>query len=161
MFKFLKNKQNIKSGLLYSILFSVVLLIILFLFYDSSEEFGQLERLERLDQEVASLAESVIRTGQLVEETRETLHKRVLTLLELNELLQTNLEQKNEILMLLERRISPLQGMLNNADLNSTDLTAVQAEIADILQTLKSINETETAEPTESKSEQSNSIETE
>ena len=65
------------------------------------------------------------------------------------------------MLSLLEQRISPLLGMLNNAELNSADLTVVQAEIADILQLLKRINETETAEITESTSEQSNSTETE
>ena len=116
---------------------------------------------ERLDQEVTSLAESVIRTGELVEKTRETMNERVESLLEVNELLRVNLEQRNELLSLLEQRISPLQGMLNNTDLNSADLTVVQAEIADILQSLKSINETETTEITESTSEQSNTTETE
>ena len=158
MFKFLKNKQNIQSVLLFFLVYSVVFFTIIYLFDDSSEEF---ERLERLDQEVTSLAESVIRTGELVEKTRETMNERVESLLEVNELLRVNLEQRNELLSLLEQRSSPLQGMLNNTDLNSADLTVVQAEIADILQLLKSINETETAEITESTSEQSNSTETE
>ena len=158
MFKFLKNKQNIQSVLLFFLVYSVVFFTIIYLFDDSSEEF---ERLERLDQEVTSLAESVIRTGELIDETRETMNERVEYLLEVNELLRLNLEQKSELLSLLEQRISPLQDMLNDADLNSADLTVVQAEIADILQTLKRINETETAELTESTSEQSNSIETE
>ncbi len=158
MFKFLKNKQNIQSVLLFFLVYSVVFFTIIYLFDDSSEEF---ERLERLDQEATSLAESVIRIGELVEKTRETMNERVETLLEVNELLQANLEQKNEMLLLLEQRISPLQGMLNNTDLNSADLTVVQAEIADILQSLKRINETETTEITESTSEQSNTTETE
>ena len=186
MFKFLKSKQNIQSVLLFFLIYSVVFFTIIYLFDDSSEEF---ERLERLDQEATSLAESVIRIGELVEKTRETMNERVETLLEVNELLRTNLEQRNELLLLLEQRketllevnellranleqrnemlslleqrISPLQGMLNNTDLNSADLTVVQAEITDILQSLKRINETETAEITESTSEQSNSTETE
>ena len=158
MFKFLKNKQNNQSVLLFFLIYTVAFFAIVFFFDDSSEEF---ERLERLDQEATSLAESVIRIGELVEKTRETMNERVETLLEVNELLRTNLEQRNELLLLLEQRISPLQGMLNNAVLNSAELTVVQAEIADILQSLKRINETETAEITESTSEQSNSTETE
>ncbi len=67
------------------------------------------------------------------------------TLRELNGLLEERLQQNKELFMLLEPRIDLLKDILNDADLHNTELTAVLAEITEILQILKSINETETA----------------
>lgn len=100
------------------------------------------------------------RLEEAVDTSRELQNKRMATLLEYNEVLLTNLEQYKELFMLLEQRIVSLQDMLSNGNLDSTSLTVVQAEITDILQSLRNINETETPDFTESNSEQNDSITT-
>ncbi len=76
-----------------------------------------------------------------------------LTLRESSGLYESILEKQEQRFILLEQRIVAWQDLLNNSDLNSTELTTVQAEMADTLQLLKHANETEMADVSESVSE--------
>lgn len=140
MFKFLKNKQNIQLILAYAFVFIVVVWSSSFWFDDSSEQ------LDQLDQEMTTLSEEVVRLGQALDDYVKFRSNTEDSLRESNELLQTGFEQYKELFIHFEQRITFLQDVLNDADLNSTGLTAARVEIADFLQSLKSINETEMAD---------------
>ncbi len=139
MFKFLKNKQNIASNLVFALVLTITFWGYIFLTSRS-------DQIEEMEIQLTELAE---KQSTLVGSLRE-----------FNELLEIRLETDKELFIQLEQRIAAWQDVLKNADLSSTELTIVQAEIADVLQLLKRINETETVDLTESISEQSNSIET-
>ena len=96
----------------------------------------------------------------MIDDEKERQSTLVGSLREFNELLENRLEIDKELFIQLEQRIAAWQDVLKNADLSSTELTIVQADIADVMQLLKRINETETVDLTELISEQSNSIET-
>lgn len=139
MLKLLKNKQNIIFILVYTFVFS-------FIFWSSSYWFDDdSEKLEKLDQEITELTGEIDRLGQSIDTYMENRSRLEDTLRELNGLLEERLEQNKELFMLLERRIRLLQDILNDADPYSPDLTKVLAEITDILQQLKRVNETGTA----------------
>ncbi len=144
MFNSLKNKQRIKSILIYTFVFIVFGWSVLLLLDDSGQ--GQLERLDILHQELTELREGIGSLEQSIDTYIETRNRLEGTLRELNELREERLEQNKELFMLLEQRIGLLQDILNDADLQSNDLTAVLAEIKDILETLNSVNDTETAD---------------
>ena len=135
MFKPLKN--NIKFILVYALVFVFMIWISSFWFDESYEQLNQ------LDQEITALSDEIEELGKSMDAYIESRGMLEDTLREVNELLDERLEQNKELFMLLEQRIGLLQEILNDADLNSTDSTTVLAEITDILQTLKSINETE------------------
>ena len=135
MFKLLKN--NIKFIVVYTLVFVFIVWSSSFWFDDSSE------KLDQLDQEMTALSDEINSLGQSVDAYIERRNMIEDALHELNELFEERLEQNKELFLLLEQRIGLLQDILNDADLNSTDLTTVLAEITDILQTLKSINEME------------------
>lgn len=137
MYKSLINKQNITFILVYTLVFVFIVWSSSFWFDDSSEQ------LDQLDQEMTALSDEIDGLGQSIDAYIEERSNFEDTLRELNQLLEERLEQNKELFMLLEQRIGLLQDLLSDADLNSTDLTAVLAEITDILQTLKSINDTE------------------
>lgn len=140
MFKFLKNKQNIQLILVYALVFAFLIWSSSFWLDDGSE---QLDKLHQLDHEVTELSEEIDRLGQSVDAYIENRSMLEDSLRESNELLKTGLEQYKEMFTLLEQRIGLLQDILNDAGPDSADLMTVQAEIADILQSLKHINETE------------------
>ena len=144
MFNSLKNKQRIKSILIYTFVFIVFGWSVLLLLDDSGQ--GQLERLDILHQELTELREGIGSLEQSIDTYIETRNRLEGTLRELNELREERLEQNKELFMLLEQRIGLLQDILNDADLQSNDLTAVLAEIKDIRETLNSVNDTETAD---------------
>lgn len=135
MFKLLKN--NIKFIVVYTLVFVFIVWSSSFWFDDSYEQ------LDQLDQEMTALSDEIYELGQSMDAYIENRSMLEGTLREINELLDERLEQNKELFMLLEQRIGLLQDILNDADLNSTELTTVLAEITDILQTLKNINETE------------------
>ena len=137
MFKLLKN--NIKIIVVYTFVFVFIVWSSSFWFDDSYEQ------LDQLDQEVTALSDEIDKLGQSMDAYIESRGMLEDTLREVNELLDERLEQNKELFLLLEQRIGLLQDILNDADLNSTDLTTVLAEITDILQTIKDINETEAA----------------
>ena len=137
MFKSLINKQNIIFILVYTFIFVFIVWSSSFWFDESSEQ------LDQLDQEMTALSDEIDKLGQSMDAYIESRGMLEDTLREVNELLDERLEQNKELFMLLEQRIGLLRDILNDADLNNTDLTTVLAEITDILQTLKSINETE------------------
>ena len=129
MFKLLKN--NIKFIVVYTLVFVFIVWSSSFWFDDSSE------KLDQLDQEMTALSDEINSLGQSVDAYIERRNMIEDALHELNELFEERLEQNKELFLLLEQRIGLLQDILNDADLNSTDLTTVLAEITDILQTLK------------------------
>ena len=137
MFKSLKN--NIKFIVVYTLVFVFIVWSSTFWFDDSSEQ------LDQLDQEMTALSDEIDGLGQSIDAYIEERSNFEDTLRELNQLLEERLEQNKKLFMLLEQRIGLLQDILNDADLQSTDLTKVLAEITDILQTFEDINETETA----------------
>ena len=139
MFKFLKNKQNIKFVLVYTLVFIFIVWSSSFWFDDSSEQ------LDQLDQEMTGLSDEINSLGQSMDAYIESRRMFEDTLREINELLEERLEQNMKLFMLLEQRIGSLQDILNDADIQNTDLTRVLAEITAILQTLKDINEAEAA----------------
>lgn len=139
MLKLLKNKQNIIFIVVYTFVFSFIVWGSSFWFDDGSE------KIEQLDQEITELTEEIDRLGQSMDTYIENRSRLEDTLRELNGLLEERLQQNKELFMLLEPRIDLLKDILNDADLHNTELTAVLAEITEILQILKSINETETA----------------
>ena len=141
MFKFLKNKQNIQFILVYALLFAFVIWSSSFWLDDGSEQIDH--KLDQLDQEVTELSEDIDRLGQSVDAYVNIRSKFEDALRESNELLRARLEQYKELFIQFEQRITLLQDLLHNADPDSTDLMTVQAEIADILQSLKHINEME------------------
>lgn len=122
MFKFLKSYQNRENVCV------LALFLTLFFYFDY---FDNSEQLEQLDKEIALL-------------TEET-SKKLDSMIEMNKLLLKNLESDNENFVQFEQRIASLQELLNNAGLNSSDLTDVRSEIADISQFLKRANETRRA----------------
>ena len=159
MFKFLKNKQNIQ----FIVTVAIVVGSITYSVYLISETEQIEEQIEELEIQLTELNEDKNRLQQLIGDVKErqsTQSKLVGSLREFNELLENRLEIDKELFIQLEQRIAAWQDVLKNADLSSTELTIVQADIADVMQLLKRINETETADLTESISEQSNSIET-
>lgn len=120
--------------------------VFVFIVWSSSLWFDDsYEKAHQLDHEMTALSDEIDRLGQLIDTYIENRSRLENTLRESNELHKTRLEQYEELFMLLEQRIGLLQDILNDADLNSTELTTVLAEITDILQTLKRIDETETA----------------
>ncbi len=137
MFKSLKN--NIKFIVVYTLVFVFIVWSSTFWFDNSSEQ------LDQLDQEMTALSDEIDGLGQSIDAYIEERSNFEDTLRELNQLLEERLEQNKKLFMLLEQRIGLLQDILNDADLQSTDLTKVLAEITDILQTFEDINETETA----------------
>ncbi|MYI89018.1 MAG: hypothetical protein F4082_01750 [Gammaproteobacteria bacterium] len=137
MFKSLKN--NIKFIVVYTLVFVFIVWSSTFWFDNSSEQ------LDQLDQEMTALSDEIDGVGQSIDAYIEERSNFEDTLRELNQLLEERLEQNKKLFMLLEQRIGLLQDILNDADLQSTDLTKVLAEITDILQTFEDINETETA----------------
>ena len=139
MFKFLKNKQNIKFVLVYTLVFIFIVWSSSFWFDDSSEQ------LDQLDQEMTGLSDEINSLGQSMDAYIESRRMFEDTLREINELLEERLEQNMKLFMLLEQRIGSLQDILNDTDVQNTDLTTVLAEITAILQTLKDINEAEAA----------------
>ncbi len=139
MLKLLRNKQNIIFILVYTFVFSFIVWGSSFWFDDGSE------KLEQLDQEITELTEEIDRLGQSIDTYMENRSRLEDALRELNGLLEERLEQNKELFMLLEQRIRLLQDILYDADSYSPDLTKVLAEITDILQKLKSVNETGTA----------------
>ncbi len=139
MFKFLKNKQNIKFVLVYTLVFIFIIWSSSFWFDDSSEQ------LDQLDQEMTGLSDEINSLGQSMDAYIESRRMFEDTLREINELLEERLEQNMKLFMLLEQRIGSLQDILNDTDVQNTDLTTVLAEITAILQTLKDINEAEAA----------------
>lgn len=139
MLKFLKSSQNIKLLLTYTFVFVFIVWSSSFWFDDSYEMVDQ------IDQDMTALSDEIDRFGQLMDTYIENRSRLEDALREKNELLEVRLEQNKKIFMLLEQRIGLLQDILNDADLNSTELTTVLAEMTDILQTLKRIDETETA----------------
>ena len=159
MFKFLKNKQNIQ----FIVTVAIVVGSITYSVYLISETEQIEEQIEELEIQLTELNEDKNRLQQLIGDVKErqsTQSKLVGSLREFNELLENRLEIDKELFIQLEQRIAAWQDVLKNADLSSTELTIVQADIADVMQLLKRINETETVDLTESISEQSNSIET-
>lgn len=148
MFKFLKNKQNFQSAGIFLVVFAVVYSVFILLF-DPSE---QNERIELLDNELTELIAQSDQLRKAIDTFEKRQSERADALLEYMELLLTILEQNKELFIVLEQRITSIQDALDNPDLNSTGLTAVQTEITDILQSLKRINETEIAELAESNS---------
>ena len=104
-----------------------------------------MEQLDQLDQEMTALSNEIEELGQSMDAYIESRGMLEDSLREVNELLDERLEQHKELFALLEQRIGLLQEILNDADLQSTDVTTVLAEITDILQTLKDINDTEAA----------------
>ncbi len=139
MLKLLRNKQNIIFILVYTFVFSFIVWGSSFWFDDGSE------KLEQLDQEITELTEEIDRLGQSIDTYMENRSRLEDALRELNGLLEERLEQNKELFMLLEQRIRLLQDILYDADSYSPDLTKVLAEITDILQKLKNVNETGTA----------------
>ena len=153
MFKFLKNKQNIPSILVVALVVTITYWGYMFLISES-------DQIEEMQIQLTELSEYANTTQQLVDDVKERQSTLVGSLREFNEVLENRLEIDKELFIQLEQRIAAWQDVLKNADLSSTELTIVQADIADVMQILKRINETETVDLTESKSEQSNSIET-
>ena len=139
MFKFLKNRQNIQLILVYAPVFAFVIWSSSFWLDDGSEQLDH--RLDQLDQEVTELSENIDRLGQSVDDHVNIRSKLEDLLRESNDLLKTRVDQYKELFIQFEQRITLLQDVLNNADPDSADLMTVQAEIADILQSLKQINE--------------------
>lgn len=139
MFKSLINKQNVIFVLVYTFVFVFIVWSSSFWFDDSYEQFDQ------LDQEMTALSDEINSLGQLMDAYIEERSMLEDTLREVNELLYERSEQNNKLFLLLEQRIVLLQDILNDADLQSTDVTTVLAEITDILQTLKDMNEAEAA----------------
>ena len=156
MFKFLKNKQNIQ----FIVTVAIVVGSITYSVYLISESEQIEEQIEELKIQLTELNEDKNRVQQLIGDVKERQSTLVGSLREFNELLENRLETDKELFIQLEQRIAAWQDVLKNADLSSTELTIVQADIADVMQLLKRINETETVDLTESISEQSNSIET-
>ena len=156
MFKFLKNKQNIQ----FIVTVAIVVGSITYSVYLISESEQIEEQIEELKIQLTELNEDKNRVQQLIGDVKERQSTLVGSLREFNELLENRLETDKELFIQLEQRIAAWQDVLENADLSSTELTIVQADIADVMQLLKRINETETVDLTESISEQSNSIET-
>ena len=156
MFKFLKNKQNIQ----FIVTVAIVVGSITYSVYLISESEQIEEQIEELEIQLTELNEDKNRVQQLIGDVKERQSTLVGSLREFNELLENRLETDKELFIQLEQRIAAWQDVLKNADLSSTELTIVQADIADVMQLLKRINETETVDLTESISEQSNSIET-
>ncbi len=156
MFKFLKNKQNIQ----FIVTVAIVVGSITYSVYLISETEQIEEQIEELEIQLTELNEDKNRLQQLIGDVKERQSTLVGSLREFNELLENRLEIDKELFIQLEQRIAAWQDVLKNADLSSTELTIVQADIADVMQLLKRINETETVDLTESISEQSNSIET-
>lgn len=141
MFKFLKINQD-KSILFVALVFAVLFLVSTF-FFDDTE---QLEKLDQMEKELTAQMEDLKKLGELIDSTLNTNRERMDSILEANELLQNTTEQYKELFIQLEHRISSLQDVLNNADSNSSSLTTAQAQVADIHQSLKRINETETTD---------------
>ena len=139
MFKSLINKQNIIFILVYTFVFTFIVWSSSFWFDDD------MEQLDQLDQEMTALSNEIEELGQSMDAYIESRGMLEDSLREVNELLDERLEQHKELFALLEQRIGLLQEILNDADLQSTDVTTVLAEITDILQTLKDINDTEAA----------------
>jgi DNA repair ATPase RecN len=156
VFKFLKNKQNIQ----FIVTVAIVVGSITYSVYLISESEQIEEQIEELKIQLTELNEDKNRVQQLIGDVKERQSTLVGSLREFNELLENRLEIDKELFIQLEQRIAAWQDVLKNADLSSTELTIVQADIADVMQLLKRINETETVDLTESISEQSNSIET-
>ena len=156
MFKFLKNKQNIQ----FIVTVAIVVGSITYSVYLISESEQIEEQIEELEIQLTELNEDKNRVQQLIGDVKERQSTLVGSLREFNELLENRLEIDKELFIQLEQRIAAWQDVLKNADLSSTELTIVQAEIADVMQLLKRINEIEMVDLTESISEQSNSIET-
>ena len=156
MFKFLKNKQNIQ----FIVTVAIVVGSITYSVYLISESEQIEEQIEELEIQLTELNEDKNRVQQLIGDMKERQSTLVGSLREFNELLENRLETDKELFIQLEQRIAAWQDVLKNADLSSTELTIVQAEIADVMQLLKRINEIEMVDLTESISEQSNSIET-
>lgn len=139
MFKSLINKQNIIFILVYTFVFTFIVWSSSFWFDDD------MEQLDQLDQEMTALSNEIEELGQSMDAYIESRGMLEDSLREVNELLDERLEQHKELFALLEQRIGLLQEILYDADLQSTDVTTVLAEITDILQTLKDINDTEAA----------------
>lgn len=154
MIKFLKNKQNLLSILVLVVVFTVI-------YWGGFLVFDDTEMLEELESQLEVLDEAVVTLEQLadtVEQRQATLEE---TLYEYNELLKTRLEQNDEFFLKIEQRIARWQDLLNNSELDRTNIRLVQAEMTDMMQTLKLINETGPTDLTESTSLQNNSTETE
>ena len=132
MFKFLKKYENRAN------LWALVLFITLFFYFDY---FDGSEQREQLEEALALLAESSNRVETLFDSTQE-MSNMLNSSIEFNKSLMKKLESDNENFIQLEQRIASLQELMNNTDLNSSDLTVVRFEIADILQYLKRANET-------------------
>lgn len=127
MFKFLKNKQMMQSFLVYLLAFTVGFTILYWgdrLLFDDSEQFDQ------LDNKLTVLNELVDSTLKYQSELEDSLD-------ESKKLYERRLEVDRELFILIEQRIATWQDILNNTDPNTTDLTIVQAEMADIMQLLK------------------------
>ncbi len=127
MFKFLKNKQMMQSFLVYLLAFTVGFTILYWgdrLLFDDSEQF------EQLDNKLTVLNELVDSTLKYQSELEDSLD-------ESKKLYERRLEVDRELFILIEQRIATWQDILNNTDPNTTDLTIVQAEMADIMQLLK------------------------
>lgn len=156
MFKFLKNKQNIQFIVTVAIVVGSITYSVYLIFESEQIE----EQIEELEIQLTELNEDKNRVQQLIGDVKERQSTLVGSLREFNELLENRLEIDKELFIQLEQRIAAWQDVLKNADLSSTELTIIQAEIADVMQLLKRINEIEMVDLTESISEQSNSIET-
>ena len=127
MFKFLKNKQMMQSFLVYLLAFTVGFTILYWgdrLLFDDSEQF------EQLDNKLTVLNELVDSTLKYQSELEDSLD-------ESKKLYERRLEVDRELFILIEQRIATWQDILNNTDPNTTDLTIVLADMADIMQLLK------------------------
>ena len=116
-----------QSFLVYLLAFTVGFTILYWgdrLLFDDSEQF------EQLDNKLTVLNELVDSTLKYQSELEDSLD-------ESKKLYERRLEVDRELFILIEQRIATWQDILNNSDPNSTDLTIVQAEMADIMQLLK------------------------